>query len=81
MPDILGHGLVQAGFAGFSFALLIVVVWLVWKITAVVDNNTKALTSVMDAVNEYRSELGELKQSVDSLRDELVRRPCLGSKQ
>jgi len=71
---------IQLGFAGFAFALLGVVVWLVRQLLRVLRDNTTVIcgnTSAIESVNTTADETRDLMRDV---RDQLLARPCLMSK-
>jgi len=68
---------VQWGFAGFSFVLLGIIVWLVRHLLRVLHETNRVIsenTAVMRTITASQSSLLELMRDV---HDNLISRPCL----
>ena len=79
---------IQYGFAGFSFFLLCILVWLVRRLLDVLDSNNRVIVSNTDAIRACNDAVMHELQAVDehitaqqtmlaSLRDRLLLRPCI----
>jgi len=69
--------LIQYGFAGFAFILLVVLIWCIKRLL----DQSKDLAVIIDknttAINDLRLEVREDRSAMQALMGEIIRRPCI----
>jgi len=79
MNEALIQPVVQYGFLGFSAVLLAVVVWLVRRMLAVLEQNNRVIEAMIDAVQRQTAATEELSRAHRELRDKIIARPCIAA--
>lgn len=69
----------QAGFAGFAFLLLGIIVWMIHMLLKTFQENTKALSANAEALSKNNDLYKEIKQVLIDIKDNLLERPCIGT--
>ena len=80
-PDWIGQPIVQFGFVGFSAVLLGLVIWLIKRLLAVLDANTRVIEANTAAIRDLTSMTSDLLKLNRSLHDKLISRPCIAHKE
>lgn len=68
---------IQAGFAGMSFALLGVIVWLIAKLLKILQATNEVIDRNTDAITRAVEGSQRTNETIRELRDQLMRRPCM----
>ena len=71
----------QYGFAGFSLILVGVIVWLIRQLLRVLNQNNKVISGNTAAIVAVTRDTQETKTEVRQLREELMKRTCLLTRQ
>jgi hypothetical protein len=77
MDSVITQPVVQYGFAGFAAVLLAVVVWLIRRLLAVLEANSRIIAANTDAIRDLTKMTGDLLRLNRSLHDKLISRPCI----
>jgi len=76
-----GHQLLdpvlQAGFAGLCVILIGLIAWLVRQLVNVLKENNRVISANTQAMTTLVAGQTRVEASVEALRDEMVRKPCL----
>ena len=80
-PDAILSPVLQYGFAGaFAIvlaALLLLVKFVMNKLSKVIEENTKAFVKCMDTLEKQGEEHARQQESLQYIEKELYKRPCL----
>jgi hypothetical protein len=68
---------IQLGFAGFAFLLVFVIVWLIRRLLAILEQTNGIIAGNTEAINRVHQASGEQKLLMQQIRDQLFQRPCL----
>lgn len=68
---------IQLGFAGFAFLLIFVIVWLIRRLLAILDQTGKIIAGNTEAINRVHEAINDQKVVMNDIRDQLFQRPCL----
>lgn len=68
---------IQLGFAGFAFLLVFVIVWLIRRLLAILDQTGKIISGNTLAINRIQEAAEDQKDLMKDIRDQLFQRPCL----
>jgi F0F1-type ATP synthase membrane subunit b/b' len=68
---------IQLGFAGFAFLLVFVIVWLIRRLLAILDQTNQIIAGNTAAINRVHDASEDLKALMKDIRDQLFQRPCL----
>ncbi len=78
MADVnLWSYVIQGGFAGLSFILVGVIVWLIKQLLGVLKQNNTVITSNTEAIRVMNSEAMEQRRLMRGIHDALLQRPCM----
>lgn len=69
--------LLQYGFAGFSMALLVVLVWMIRNLMQVLKDTSRIIDQNSEVIRQVVAGQNGATQEIRFLRDELLKRPCL----
>jgi uncharacterized membrane protein YccC len=72
--------IVQYGFAGFAVVLLAVLVWLIKQLLSLQEKTNRLIEANIEAIRELSNRTGDELKLIRELRDRLLARPCLISK-
>jgi hypothetical protein len=72
---------IQLGFAGFAFLLVFVIVWLIRRLLAILDQTGKIISGNTEAINRVHEAAEDQKALMKDIRDQLFQRPCLLQKE
>ena len=72
MEKLFAEPVIQYGFAGFAAALLGIVVWLVRRLLAVLDQNTKVIADNTETIRQHHSMTADLLVLVRDMREKLL---------
>jgi len=73
--------IVKYGFMGFSAVLLGLVIWLIRRLLAVLDANTRVIEANTAAIRDLTHMTSDLLRLNRSLHDKLISRPCIAEKE
>jgi hypothetical protein len=76
-PELLVEPMVQYGFAGLSVLLLGLLAWMVQKLVALLEANTRVISENTNAIAVQNAQQREAMRLFSDIRDRLLRRPCL----
>jgi thiol:disulfide interchange protein len=75
---------IQFGFAGFSFMLVVALVYLIWKVLDVMKNTnevitacTVSITKSIDKVDAMQKTIDKNADKLDEINVKLAGRPCI----
>ena len=69
--------LLQYGFAGFSLILVAIIVWLIRRLLAVLDQTNSIIAQNTSAVRDVSRATTEETAIVRQLYDKMLARPCI----
>jgi len=82
--QLITEAYIQYGFAGLSFILIGIIVWMITQLISVINNNNKVLAKLHDTANssieadeKLREAIKETKDEIRGFKDELLKRPCI----
>ena len=81
MSDWMVEPIVRYGFMGFSAVLLGLVIWLIRRLLAVLDANTRVIEANTSAIRDLTNMTSDLLKLNRSLHDKLISRPCIAQKE
>ena len=81
MDNFITQPIVQYGFVGFAAVLLAIVVWLIQKLLAVLDANSRVIASNTEAIRDLTGMTADLLKLNRSLHDKIISRPCIAAKE
>jgi len=67
----------QFGFAGFSFVLVGVIVWLIRKLLTILQQTNEIISANTNAICQVGKMTQEQSKLVRTVHDQLLSRPCL----
>jgi len=73
----IGMDAMQYGFAGFSFLLLGIVVWMFKEVSKVVRENTKVITQFVDMVHDLHEGDQQNRIILQNIHHLLLTRRCI----
>jgi hypothetical protein len=68
---------VQLGFAGFAFALLGIIVWLIRQLLVVLEKTTDVVAGNTEALRTIVSSVEDSRKALESFREQFLARPCI----
>jgi len=71
--------IVQYGFLGFSAVLLGVVIWLIRRLLAVLEANSRIIAANTEAIRDLTNITADLLKLNRSVHDKLISRPCIAA--
>ena len=71
--------IVQYGFLGFSAVLLGVVIWLIRRLLAVLEANSRIIAANTMAILDLTNMTADLLKLNRSVHDKLISRPCIAA--
>ena len=77
MSELVTQPIIQYGFLGFSGVLLGVVIWLIKRLLAVLEANSRVIAANTEAINDLSRMTRDLLELNRSLHDKLISRPCI----
>ncbi len=80
-PDWISTPIVQYGFIGFSAVLMGLVIWLIKRLLAVLDANTRVIEQNTCAIRDLTNMTSDLLKLDRSLHDKVISRPCIARKE
>ena len=81
MDNFITQPIVQYGFVGFAAVLLGIVVWLIQKLLAVLDANSRIIAANTEAIRDLTGLTGDLLKLNRSLHDKIISRPCIAARE
>ena len=73
--------IVKYGFMGFSAVLLGLVIWLISRLLAVLDANTRVIEANTAAIRDLTNMTSDLLKLNRSLHDKVISRPCIAQRE
>jgi len=79
--DWMVEPIVKYGFMGFSAVLLGLVIWLIRRLLAVLDANTRVIEANTAAIRDLTNMTSDLLKLNRSLHDKVISRPCIAQRE
>ena len=79
--DWMVEPIVRYGFMGFSAVLLGLVIWLISRLLAVLDANTRVIEANTEAIRNLTGMTSDLLKLNRSLHDKVISRPCIAERE
>lgn len=68
---------IQLGFAGFAFAMLGVVVWMIRNLLKVLRETNAVITANTSVISNVQGTATETRELMIEIKDHMLQRPCL----
>lgn len=79
--QLLNSPVIQYGFAGFSFILVGIIVWLISKLLTLLTKTNEIIARNTKAIESIGRETSDLLFLNREIHDKLLSRPCIAQKE